>query len=272
MIETVSLFPKLNESLISLLRSLTADEWQQQTIAKKWKVKDIAAHLLDGNCRMISIYRDNHLLQPDRLIESYEGLVSYLNDINQEWIQAAKRLSPQLLTDMLETTGREYDQIIAELNPNDDAIFSVAWAGESVSKNWFHIAREYTEKWHHQQQIRDAVNRPGIMTKEFFHPLIATFLQGLPHTFRDVDARPGSAITIKVENDGGTWQIIKSDKGWELSSIVNLPEIASVILPGDIAWKLFTKGISLEKAVNHVTIEGNFQSGKKVLELVAVMA
>ena len=71
---------------------------------------------------------------------------------------------------------------------NIQAPVSVAWAGEKHSINWFHIAREFTEKWHHQQQIRDAVGKPGIMTKEFFYPVMDTFMRGMPHRYRDVQA------------------------------------------------------------------------------------
>jgi hypothetical protein len=38
----------------------------------------------------------------------------------------------------------------------DAAGLAAAWAGETDSRNWFDVAREYTEKWHHQQQLRDA--------------------------------------------------------------------------------------------------------------------
>jgi hypothetical protein len=272
MIETVSLFPRLNELLISLLRSLTPDEWQQQTIAKKWKVKDVAAHLLDGNCRFISIYRDNYLPHPDQAIDSYESLVSYLNTINHEWVKASQRLSPELITDLLESTGKEYDNLVAQLNPDDDAIFSVAWAGQSVSKNWFHIAREYTEKWHHQQQIRDAVNKPGIMSEMFVYPLMATFLQGLPHTFRNVQAFVGTAININISEGGGSWHLTKLSGQWEVIAGAASDEAASVILPANIAWKLFTKGISPGAAENEAIIEGDISLARKVLELVAVMA
>jgi uncharacterized protein (TIGR03083 family) len=272
MIETVSLFPKLNGLLISLLRSLTPEEWQQQTIAKKWKVKDVAAHLLDGNCRFISIYRDHYLPQPDQAIDSYESLVSYLNTINHEWVKAAKRLSPELITDMLESTGKEYDNIIAQLNPDDDAIFSVAWAGQSVSKNWFHIAREYTEKWHHQQQIRDAVNRPGIMSEEFVYPLMATFLQGLPHTFRNVEASAGTVININISEGGGSWHLTKTPAQWEIIAGLVSDAASSIVLPTDTAWKLFTKGLSPDAAEKTAIIKGDIALAQKVLELVAVMA
>lgn len=272
MIETVSLFPKLNELLISLLRSLTPEEWQQQTIAKKWKVKDVAAHLLDGNCRFISIYRDNYLPQPDQAIDSYERLVSYLNTINHEWVKASQRLSPALITDLLETTGKEYDNLVAQLNPDDDAIFSVAWAGQSVSKNWFHIAREYTEKWHHQQQIRDAVNRPGIMSEMFVYPLMATFVQGLPNTFRNVNALAGTAVNINIREGGGNWHLIKLSGEWKIITGAASDAAASIDLPANIAWKLFTKGLSPVAAEKETIIEGDIMLARKALELVAVMA
>ena len=54
-IKTTHLFPILDQLLIDLLQSLTKAEWHYPTIAKQWLVKDIAAHLLDGNIRMLSM-------------------------------------------------------------------------------------------------------------------------------------------------------------------------------------------------------------------------
>ncbi|MEO8240286.1 MAG: maleylpyruvate isomerase N-terminal domain-containing protein [Flavobacterium sp.] len=62
-IQTSHLFSVLDELLIELLKSLTEEEWNVQTIAKKWTVKDIASHLLDGNLRGLSISRDHFFLE-----------------------------------------------------------------------------------------------------------------------------------------------------------------------------------------------------------------
>ncbi|MEM6735168.1 MAG: hypothetical protein AAF620_03760 [Bacteroidota bacterium] len=95
------------------------------------------------------------------------------------------------------------------MNPWDEAMFSVAWAGESKSYNRMHMAREYTEFWHHQQQIREAVDEHGILTNEFFYPVINTFFQALPHTLRDVDAEQGTVVETKITSEaGGTWFLI----------------------------------------------------------------
>jgi hypothetical protein len=110
----------------------------------------------------------------------------------------------------------------------------VAWAGEEHSANWLHIAREYTEKWHHQQQIRNAVNKPGTITKELYYPCIATFLRGLPYAYRNEIWPDGSLLKILISGDaGGIWYLQKTAVNWELKDKV--PAInpdASVVLDG----------------------------------------
>ena len=217
-IKTLELFPILDRMLIDLLSSLSEEEWNTQTVAKLWKVKDVASHLLDGNLRGLSISRDHHFGEKADHINSYQDLVAFLNKLNLDWTNATKRLSPQLLTELLEITGKQYTEHLHTLNPLDTAVFSVAWAGQSASPNWFHIAREYTEKFLHQQQIRDAVNKQGILTKELYYPFIDTFMYALPHTFRDVIAAHETVVTLVVTTDiGGRWNIVKSNDGWVLN-------------------------------------------------------
>src|SRR6185295_540610 len=148
MIETLSLFRPLNQRLISLLRSLPKEDWNKKTVAGNWTVKDVAAHLLDTNLRFISIYRDGAELKPDVEITSYRSLIDYLNSLNADWVKAMKRVSAEQLTEMLAQTHNEYVIGLENLDPEAPAKFSVAWAGEDVSPNWFHIARDYTAKWH----------------------------------------------------------------------------------------------------------------------------
>jgi hypothetical protein len=57
---TAHLFPRIEGLLLDLLRSLTPDEWELQTIAPQWKVKDVAAHLLDTQLRKLSLARDGY--------------------------------------------------------------------------------------------------------------------------------------------------------------------------------------------------------------------
>ena len=272
-IKTLHLFPIIDKMLIELLSSLTDEEWGSQTVAKLWKVKDVASHLLDGNLRALSISRDGYFGDKPENINSYNDLVAYLNGLNMSWTNATKRVSPNVLTALLETTGKEYTEHLNTLEPFEDAVFSVAWAGQETSPNWFHMAREYTEKFLHQQQIRDAVRKSGIMTKELFYPFIDTLMHAFPYTFTTVAAESGTVVSLEITTGiGGLWSIVKKDEGWFLDKTENLNAHSSVIIDPDTAWKLFSKSWKPEDVKDKVKISGDKKLGERVLEIVAVMA
>lgn len=272
-IDTRSLFKPLQNKLIKLLKSLDEDDWNRQTVAKQWKVKDVVSHMLDTQLRVLSIQRDGYYGEHPPEINGYDDLVNWLNQLNSDWVSATKRLSPQTLILLLESIGDLVSEYYVSLNPWDEAVFSVAWAGESTSYNWMHVAREYTEYWHHQQQVRDAVNKQGIMSREFFYPVMNTFFQALPHTFRDVAAEKGTVIEAQVTSEaGGTWYLIKNSDGWKLESGASSPPLAFVSIPIEISWVLFSKSIRPHEIIDKVEIKGDEYLAKKVLEMVSVIA
>lgn len=271
-IETLHLFPILDALLIELLRSLTEEEWNAKTVAKKWTVKDIASHLLDGNLRGLSISRDQYFGEKPENINSYRDLVDFLNQLNMTWTNATKRLSPNVIINLLETTGKEYYEHLQTLNPFENAIFSVAWAGEETSLNWFHIAREYTEKFLHQQQIRDAVGKPALLTKELFCPFIHIFMQALPNQYQNTTAKEGTIISLIVTTEiGGQWSIIKQEENWEFIDNPAQSDAIIRINPND-AWLLFSKGMSPNAAKEKVEITGDTVLAETALNIVSVMA
>ena len=68
-----------------------------------------------------------------------------------------RRFSPAVIIDMLRSSG---DRFVAHLRTLDLAATgpTVDWAGPGPHPMWLHVAREYTERWSHHQQIRDAVD------------------------------------------------------------------------------------------------------------------
>lgn len=268
------LFPLLDQRLIELLRSLSAADWQRPTVCRGWSVKDITAHLLDGNFRRIALNRDGYESPEQPVIESYQDLVDHLNQLNAEWVRATRRLSPNLLIDLLEQSGKQVYEAFCQLLPHDTATFSVGWAGEETSENWFDIAREYTERWHHQQQIRLAVDRPGdLLSQSFHYPLLDTFMRALPHTYRHTPAPTGSVIQVTVSGEGGgVWQLVRQSDAWLLTGqSCELVPTASVSIDEQIAWRLFTKGIGRLDALPYLHFGGDRRLAEKILDMIAVM-
>jgi uncharacterized protein (TIGR03083 family) len=274
-IDTIALFPKLHGHLMSLLHGLSVEDWHYPTICKGWSVKDIVAHMADIDLRMLALYRDRYSPADSPAIDSYQSLVNYLNKLNNDWVQLARRFSPAILMDWLQETGPQLYRIYKALPPFENAVFSVAWAGEEISSNWFHIARQYTEVWHHQQQIRLAVGQTApLMTAELYHPLLDTFVRAMPHTYRNIEAKEGTVVKLTITGSGGAdWYLYKISKGWQLftNTVNELPDTI-ITIGGEIAWRLFTKGISLQEALPHIIINGDQHLGKPVLGMLSVMA
>lgn len=271
-IDVVDLLPILDKNLLELLKSLTNDEWQKQTVAKLWTVKDVSAHLLDGNIRVVSILRDD-FFDEKPVINSYQDLIDFLNRLNADWVKAMKRVSPQMLIFLLELTGKPFCDYFKSLNPLDKSVLAVDWAGETESKNWMEIAREYTEKWLHQQQIRDAVGKPALMTRELYYPFIDIFMLALPHTFRQMEAENGTTIKVTVSSDiGGSWFLTRNEDKWILTKDYLQATTTEIIIDPDTAWKLFSKSWRPEQVKDKIKIIGNQKFAETALTMVSVMA
>lgn len=271
-INVLHLLPELDNLLIKLLGELPDGDWALQTIAPKWKVKDVAVHLLDGNLRTLSMLRDGYYGENAEGINSYEDLVAFLNGLNADWVKAMQRLSPKVIIDLLKISGKEYCDYLATLNPEDRAEFSVAWAGENESKNWFHIAREYTEKWHHQQQIRLAVGSENVLLHEkWVHPYLDTSLRALPYHYRHVDGQKGDLIKFSFIGEKDYTWFLHYDQGWDLLEETNQIPNCEVRISHDYAWRIFTKGVPKSEALAHSEIKGKQALGLKIFDLIAVM-
>ncbi len=271
-VDVVDLFPQLHAELVRLLRGLGAADWARPTAAPAWSVRDVAAHLLDSQLRRLSVQRDGHALRPEAPIATYGGLVAFLDRLNAEWVTAARRLSPRVLIDLLDVVGPQSCVLLAALDPDAEAIFSVAWAGEEVSRNWMDVAREYTEWWHHQQQIRDAVGAPPLTARRWLHPVLATFVRALPRTYVETVAPDGAAVTFRVTGEAGdTWSLIRDETAWELHAGAAAEPAAVVSLSDDAAWRLFTKGLKGNAAKERVKIDGDRALGEVALRALAIM-
>jgi uncharacterized protein (TIGR03083 family) len=268
---TGQLYRKLEGMLIELLRSLSPEDWERQTVSPRWKVKDVAAHLLDTQLRKLSLARDGYVSERVE-IRSPQELAALINRLNDEGVRLYRRLSPAVLIELMEVASEESAAYHQSLDPYAKAPFGVSWAGEQESANWFDTARELTERWHHQQQIRMAVDRPGIMTCELYHPVLDCFMRALPFAYREVSAEAGTLLQINVSGDcGGSWHLLRDEAGWHLVDRPSGKKISEVTIPQEIAWLIFTKGMDPDSAVAQVSIAGDRALGLHVLRMITIV-
>ncbi|MDX6458786.1 MAG: hypothetical protein QOE55_2483 [Acidobacteriaceae bacterium] len=262
---------QVDQHLIELLTSLDASEWDLPAITPQWSVRDVAAHLLDTALRKLSRGRDKCRVDSVN-VRSHQDVITLVNRLNHEGVTVYRRLSPKVLTQLMQLVCNQTADFYESLDPFAPAAIGVSWAGEMTSLVWFDNARELTERWHHQEQIRLATNRPGIMTPLLYHPVLDTFLRGLPHAYRDVTAADNTALLVEISGDcGGQWCLVRSHDTWSFTRDLPSAPVSHIIIPQSIAWRIFTKGIDRESARAKVTITGDKALAEHVLQLVAIV-
>ena len=262
---------QVDQHLIDLLNSLDATEWELPTIAPQWRVRDVAAHLLDTALRKLSAGRDKCHVE-NVSVHTPGDVIALVNRLNHDGVTVYRRLSPPVLTQLMQLACNQTADFYESLDPFASAAIGVSWAGEMKSLVWFDNARELTERWHHQEQIRLATNRPTIMTPLLYPPVLDTFLRGLPHAYRDVSAAIGTGLLIEISGDcGGQWCLLRFQDNWSFARDFPAVIASHIIIPQSIAWRLFTKGIDRDSARAKFKIFGNEALAEHVLQLVAIV-
>ena len=269
----VDRFAPLHAELIALLRGLGPDDWHRPTACALWSVRDITAHLLDDDLRRLSFHRDGLAPPADGTIDGYASLVAMINRMNAEWVAVARRMSPRVLIELLEVTGPMVDELFRSIDPHAPAHWAVAWAGEESSAHWFDVGRDYTERWLHQQQIRDAVGARPLTGREWLNPVLDLFVRAVPVAYRTEVREDGTAVWLAIEGPaGGDWTLRREVGDWRLLAGRHPAPDATVTMSDDTAWRLFSKGLGRDVARVRVRIDGDQALGEVALGALAVMA
>lgn len=252
-------FRPVSAALVELLRTLPHDAWDRPTIAGTWRVRDVVAHLLDVTMRRLAFHRDRHKPPaPRRPVSSERDFVAFINELNAQWIGVAERISPRLLTDLLALTSSQLSDFAETFPLDGPAQFAVSWAGESKSAGWFDLGREFTELWHHQMQIRDAVGSPPLANPEWLRAFLFIAVRGLPHAYRHVSAAEGETLAIEVTGAAGaTWTLRRDTDKWTIWSGQVPHPTAKAVLSDDAAWRLLFNALPPGLASAAIRIEGN---------------
>ncbi|MFI1913850.1 maleylpyruvate isomerase family mycothiol-dependent enzyme [Nocardia sp. NPDC020380] len=269
-LDTRPLFPLERQTLLELLGSLDAADWAKPTVCPGWDVRDVTAHILNDYLRRISGSRDEY---GGAVFDEGETLPAYLTRVNDEFVRAMRQCSPPLMIDLLAHLGPQLDLVWAATDLTGPAHLNVSWAGPGTSPAWLDIAREYTEFWVHQQQIRDAVSRPGADDRSLTHPVLVTFLHALPFALHDRIRPRGTAVRFEITGPaGGHWMAVSDGTSWDLTSTHIEDPAASVRMDQDTVWRLASRGITVETARQRAELHGDSELTEAATALLAVVA
>ena len=266
------LFADERKALLDLFASLTDTEWAAPTVCTGWTVRDIGLHLLGDDAGIIKLSETKTPSAVSGKQNTWEEKVNAVNEGNGRWVEATERITKSLLIEFLKITG----EVTLKYFQSRDLYAlgrSVSWAGPEPAPVWLDIAREYTERWIHQQQIRDAINKPGLKDKKFMGPVITAFMRSFLRVIPKANVENGTIIKVNITGDAGLECFpVKENGMWKLYEQYEGKPASIVKLDQESSWRYLTKNIGRSDIVNKFEVEGNKELGLTLLDAVSIIA
>jgi hypothetical protein len=135
------------------------------------------------------------------------------------------------------------------------------------------VGRDYTEYWHHQQQIRDAVGAPGLFAARWLVPVVALGVRAIPPALAEIARPDGTSLRLVVSGDaGGRWRFVRESGSWRLDEDAPAGQAhAAVRIDAAAAARLWYSGRGPRAATGDVAREGDRELCDAVLAARAVM-
>jgi uncharacterized protein (TIGR03083 family) len=271
-IDVGPLFQGERDALVALLGSLPDDGWWTPTELPGWNVHDLALHLLADDLGRLRRRPPGAAVATRP--RSFRALARSIERSNEAWVGAARRIPPELVIEWLARTGSLVAGRFAARDRWDESL-GVAWIGTGPSPVWLDAAREYMERWIHQQHIRAAMGRPGMLERRWYHPVLEAAMRALPRTYAGVPAPARTRVRVAVSGDaGGAWTMERRARRWQLVADARDAHAAidaEVTLPEAGAWRVLTRSAGAPEAAAMATRRGDPALTSPVLRAAAVM-
>jgi uncharacterized protein (TIGR03083 family) len=198
--------------LIELLDGLRASDWERPSPCPGWTVLGLCCHLVGDDLGLLARNRDGHHGTPAS-VRSEAEFVVWLDERQAEWVRAARRLSPRLVTDLLRWAEPQLGVMFAgeDLHARTASVF---WAGADLVPAWLGQARELSEYWIHRQQILQALGRPSDLRADLAGPVLDALRWAYPYRLTKVAAQPGDTVSIMVTGPlARSWHLVAAETG-----------------------------------------------------------
>jgi uncharacterized protein (TIGR03083 family) len=240
--------------LLDVLDPLGPDEWSLPTPCPGWTVLGLASHLVGDDLSFVAWQRDHHVGTPAPPGLDEPGFISWLDNLQVEWVDAARRMSPKLVVELLGWLDEQVAETVAGHDPRELAA-SVVWASATPVPRWLDHARELSERWIHRQQILEALGRPADLSADLAEPVLDALRWAYRYRLDSVRRPPGARVDVTVTGPQVVvpWSLTSVGAAWRFGAPADGRPIAELALTTDQAWRLLSNNLDVARHGRPVT-------------------
>lgn len=240
------LFSIERSRLLDVLEPLPLSDWSRPTPCPGWSVLGLASHVVGDDLSLLSWRRDDHkgTPVPDGLDE--DGFIRWLDELQMEWVHAARRLSPRLIVELLAWLDDQVANLVAGEDPSRAAAM-VSWASARPVPMWLDHARELSERWIHRQQLLQALGHPPDLRSDLAEPVLDGLRWAFPYRLGALQRPEGATVVIAVTGPEVeiAWTLVSTGDEWGFRTApLGSAPTAELNVTTDQAWRLLSNNLA----------------------------
>lgn len=260
---TVAALGEVWTSLGELLGELTDEQWRLPSPLPGWSVQDNVAHII-GTEEMLAgeAIPDVDI---DRTVNDHVR-----NDIgafNEQWVESMRAVpSNEVLSRFREVTGARL-AALERMTEDDWNAESFTPAGKDTYGRFMQI-RAF-DCWLHEQDIRDAVGRPGHETGLAVEVTLDEMAMALGFVVgKKAGATAGQSVTFALTDGGAVVRELHVEVGERAAVVPSLSGPATVVptMPIGVMTRRCAGRVGPDGLLDQVAIDGELALASKVLE------
>jgi uncharacterized protein (TIGR03083 family) len=176
-----------------LLSELPAEQWKLPTALPGWTVHDVVAHIVGGELGLDG--RQPPATSDVRSLPHVHNDIAAVNELYVEWLRAD---SPAQLHQRYRDIIAKRTQTLREMPP--EAFDAPSWtpSGQDTFARYMRI--RLFDCWMHEQDVRDAVGRPGNESGQCAEVVIDEITAALGYVVGKLAGAPqGSSVTFDLD-------------------------------------------------------------------------
>jgi uncharacterized protein (TIGR03083 family) len=260
---TVAALGEVWASLGELLGELSDDEWRRPSPLPGWSVQDNVAHIVGTEAMLAG--------EPGPSIEiDREANAHVRNDIgafNEQWVESLRAVpSNEVLSRFRELTGARLAALEA-MSAEEWNAESFTPAGKDTYGRFMQI--RVFDCWLHEQDIRDAVGRPGHETGLAVEVVLDEMATALGFVVgKKAGAEPGQSVTFALTDGGAVVRELNVEVGERAVVVPALATPATVVLtmPIGVMTRRCAGRVGPDGLLDQVVIDGDLALAAKILE------
>lgn len=242
--DVAGLFALERGRLLALLGTFDESDWHKPSPCPGWTVLGLCCHILGDDLSALARFRDQHhgTIPPEDLSEV--AFIEWIDLLQVEWVQAARRLSPRLVIDLLAWTEPQLIELLKAQDPRSPT-GHVSWAGQGPVPVWLEQVRELSEYWIHRQQLLQALGQVSDLRVDLAEPVLSGLRWAFPYRLNQIRASDGDTVSIEISGPvQATWHVVFEARSWSFHHRPGRSCVANLSLNTDQAWRLLTNNLS----------------------------